>query len=167
MLGAPGFNEPHLLPTMAAGRGGTTGPPNRMATKQRARQAAKEGAAKRRSVTPAVQVFTAGPQESSVLNCGTPSDGTPGSVEGDDAAGGAALEAFHGTMRAVEAGIHQQTAILKEFAESEREKLQLKRSSKRLEELKVLLQYLPPSSTEFKNAIAEIMAMSRAGPHSE
>jgi hypothetical protein len=68
-------------------------------------------------------------------------------------------------MRAVEAGINQQTAILKEFAESEREKLQLKRGSKRLEELKVLLQYLPPSSTEYQNAIAEIVAMSSAGPH--
>jgi hypothetical protein len=136
-----------------------------MATKQRARQAAKEGAAKRRSVTPVVQVLPAGPQESSVLNCGTPSDGTPGSVVEDDAAGGAALEAFHGTMRAVEAGINQQTAILKEFAESEREKLQLKRGSKRLEELKVLLQYLPPSSTEYQNAIAKIVAMSSAGHH--
>lgn len=166
LLGAPGYNEPHLLPIMAAGRGGTSGPPNRAATKQRAREAAQEKAAKRRSVTPAVVELPAGTQPGSgddfeIVGNRTPSVGTPESSLFDIGDGGE-LAAFHGTMRAVKEGIEQQTAILKEFAASERKRLLLKESSKKLEELKVQLQYLPPSSPGYIRAIAELEAMASA-----
>ena len=157
LLGAPGYNEPHLLPTMAAGRGGTSGAPNRRATKQRAREAAMDKAAKRRSVTPAVVDLTGAAQDSTGFF--TPSTGTPDSGVEQHEDGGD-LAAFHGTMKAVQEGIQQQTAILKEFAASERERLQLKKSSKKLEELMLQLKYLPPNNPGYLRAIAELEAIS-------
>ena len=119
LFGAPRFNEPHLLPTVAPGRvGGTSGLPGRAATKKRMREA----------IADPTSEPCGKPTEGNNSGSGTPctpigSTGTPSSdFTGGEFSDGE-IAAFHGTMKVVHANIEEQLAILKEFAARERERL--------------------------------------------
>ena len=152
LLGAPGFNEPHLIPTVAPGRvGGTSGPPARAATKKRMRLAAAEktpdGADK--------------PVEGNDSGSGTPctpmgSAGTPSLNLGSSEFSDGETAAIQGAMKAVQAGIQEQLDILKEFAARERERISLKKRNSRLEHLKAQIQFLPMGSPGHARALAQL-----------
>ena len=169
LLGAPGFNEPHLLPIASGGRAGTSGLPSRAATKRRAKESAQQRAAKQ-PCGAALDGGDAGglsdvnngsgsaPFSTPKSSVGTPSSGPPPDFDS---------AAFHGTMLAVQSEIVEQTHILKEIAASEREKLKLKKKNNMLAQLKVQLDYLPAGSPAHQQALARLESLFDNGDEVE
>ena len=153
-LGAHGANEPHLLPRASNRKGGSSGPPQRAATKRRrvSRAIAAEEVNGSAEVTPREGV---GAVESPL---GVPSDS--GTSTGR-AASGYTLHRLSeeidaeliSSLKSMKSGMDEHMKLMESFRDTDRRKVDMK-------SIKLMLESFPPGSAEHTKALARLSAIS-------
>ena len=153
-LGTPGANEPHLLPQASNRKGGSSGPPQRAATKRRRVSRAIEAEEVNGSgeVTPREGV---GAVESPL---GVPSDS--GTSTGRTTSGytlhrlSDEIDAeLISSLKSMKSGMDDHMKMMESFRDSDRRKVDM-------QSIKLMLASFPPGSTEHTKALARLSAIS-------
>mmetsp|Transcript_27177 Transcript_27177/g.76662 ORF Transcript_27177/g.76662 Transcript_27177/m.76662 type:complete len:198 (-) Transcript_27177:867-1460(-) len=154
LLGAPGYNEPLLLPTSSGGRGGTSGAPQRAATKRRRQAVAASGAA------------TAPQHQSSGVPSHNPSGpGSAGSGSGQSGSpvwpdADSVQDPLMIHLGDLKKGIDKGVETIQQFLEVEKGKALIKEKQLKLEAIKVEMGAYPHGSPGFLAALEKLRELT-------